>query len=188
MGVPLLDVDAAAQRLRAGAVVAYPTEAVFGLGCDPFDETAVRRLLDIKQRAVDKGVILIAGALAQLDGLVDWAALTDAQRANVQATWPGPHTWTVPALPPMPRWITGTHDSVAVRVSSHPVVAALCGAFGGPLVSTSANLAGFDPARTADALDAALLARIDGVVAGHVGTLANPTPIRDARTGAVLRA
>ena len=174
--------------LRGGGVVAYPTEAVWGLGCDPFDEVAVVRLLAIKQRPVDKGVILIAGARSQFDGLLDWDALTGAQRDAVLATWPGPNTWIVPTTSRVPRWITGAHDGVAVRVSAHPDVVALCEAFGGPLVSTSANLAGEPPAFTRDALDPRVIARLDGVTSGETGGLASPTAIRDARTGAHIRA
>lgn len=183
-----LDIGSAAAALRNGAVLAYPTEAVFGLGCDPFDEAAVLRLLDIKQRAVDKGVILVAARIGQFGALLDWNALAAEKAQRVRDTWPGPHTWIVPATPGVPRWITGAHDAVAVRVSAHPVVVALCEAFAGPLVSTSANRARQPPARSVDTLDAALRARIDGIVAGEVGALAAPTPIRDAATGAVLRA
>lgn len=174
--------------LKRGGVVACPTEAVWGLGCDPFDEAAVMRLLRIKQRPVDKGLILVAGALAQFDGLLDWDALPRDRGAIVQADWPGPHTWVVPATDRVPRWITGAHDGVAARVSAHPLVAALCTAFGGPLVSTSANRAGMPAARTRADLDPALLARVDAVVEGETGGLAAPTEIRDALSGALLRA
>lgn len=187
MPKPLTPAEAA-PLLRGGGVIAYPTEAVWGLGCDPFNEAAVMRLLSIKQRPVDKGVILIAGARAQLDGLLDWDALTAAQREAVFASWPGPNTWIVPTTPRVPRWITGTHDGVAVRVSAHPEVIALCAAFGGPLVSTSANLAGEPPAFSRDALDPRVLALLDGVGTGETGGLASPTAIRDARSGAQIRA
>src|SRR5690606_34913449 len=103
----------AATALRAGGVIAYPTEAVWGLGCDPFDEAAVLRLLAIKQRPVDKGLILIAANAAQLDGLADWDALPRERRDAVLASWPGPHTWIVPATARVPRWITGAHAGVA---------------------------------------------------------------------------
>ena len=185
---PPLTSNEAADALRRGGVIAYPTEAVWGLGCDPFDESAVLRLLAIKQRPVDKGVILIAASRAQFDGLLDWEALTEAQRDAVLASWPGPNTWIIPTTPRVPRWITGTHDGVAVRVSAHPDVVALCDAFGGPLVSTSANLAGEPPAFTREALDPRVLARLDGVTGGETGGLASPTAIRDARTGARIRA
>jgi len=179
---------AAAKALRAGAVLAYPTEAVWGLGCDPFDEAAVLRLLAIKQRAVDKGVILVGGRLAHIEGLLDWSRLPPDRVAEVQSQWPGPRTWIVPTTARVPRWITGTHDGVAVRVSDHPVVVALCEAFGGPLVSTSANLAGEPPAFTFDALSQDVMSRVDGVVEGETGGLRAPTAIRDALTGAELRA
>ena len=182
------DLTAAIAALHRGGVIAYPTEAVWGLGCDPFDESAVTRLLAIKQRPVEKGLILIAGALDQFDDLLDWHALPPARRDDVFASWPGPNTWVVPATTRVPRWITGAHDGVAVRVSAHPTVVALCTAFGGPLVSTSANPAGAEPPRTLSALDPHLRATLDAVVEGTTGGLQNPTAIRDARTGATLRA
>jgi L-threonylcarbamoyladenylate synthase len=177
----------AARTLHAGGVVAYPTEAVWGLGCDPFDEAAVLRLLALKQREVEKGLILVAADLQQFDGLLDWDTLPTDRAEAVYASWPGPHTWIVPASSRVPRWITGMHDGVAARVSAHPQVIALCEAFGGPLVSTSANPAGAPPPRTADDFDAVLFAQLDGIVDGQVGTLAAPTAIRDARDGRVLR-
>ncbi|MGH6977933.1 MAG: Sua5/YciO/YrdC/YwlC family protein, partial [Brevundimonas sp.] len=152
--MPQLSPAEAAIALHAGGVIAYPTEAVWGLGCDPFDEAAVLRLLAIKQRPVDKGLILIAASVTQLDGLADWDALPDARRDDVLASWPGPHTWIMPATARVPRWITGVHDGVAMRVSAHPVVIALCDAFGGVLVSTSANPAAAPPPRTLATIDA----------------------------------
>lgn len=180
-------IERAVAALHRGGVIAYPTEAVWGLGCDPCSETAVRRLLELKQRPVSKGLILVAGDIAQLAGLVDWPALPQNRCAEVHGSWPGPHTWIVPATTRVPRWITGEHTAVAVRVSAHPVVQALCAAFGGPLVSTSANPAGAEPARALADLAPSLRAGLDAVVAGETGGQDRPTPVRDARTGATLR-
>lgn len=188
MTAPVLDIHAAAALLTRGGVVAYPTEGVWGLGCDPFSRDAVTRLLDIKRRPVDKGVILIAGALAQLDAIVDWTRLPDAARERVTDSWPGPNTWIVPARADMPAWITGAHDSVAVRVTAHADVVALCAAFGSALVSTSANLSGEPAVADRDALDGRLLARIDGMLDGRTGGRTGPSTIRDALTGDVFRA
>ena len=182
-----LTIPQAAAALRRGGVTAYPTEAVWGLGCDPFDATAVRRLLAIKQREESKGLILIAANLAQVEPLIEAGALPAERLLAVLASWPGPHTWLMPCTAAVPAWVRGAHSTQALRVSAHPAVIALCEAFGGPLVSTSANLAGEEPAREADALAPALLDRIDGVLDGRTGTLAAPTPIRDAATGVVLR-
>lgn len=173
--------------LRRGGVVAYPTEAVWGLGCDPRDEAATLRLLALKQREVEKGLILIAADEAQLAPFIDMAALDAAQRDAVRASWPGPHTWIVPASASAPRWITGAHDGIAVRVSAHPLVVGLCKAFGGALVSTSANLAGEPAVSVIGELDPRIVAAVDAIAAGETGGLARPTDIRDARTGAVLR-
>lgn len=183
-----LNIATAVAVLHRGGVIATPTEAVWGLGCSPFDGEAVHRLLAIKRRPVGKGLILAGAEVGQFDALVDWDAVPGARREAVRASWPGPATWVLPATIAVPRWITGGHAGVAVRVSAHPVLAGLCRRFGGPVVSTSANLAGEPPAFRREALAPALIALVDGVCEGETGGLASPTPIRDALTGAVLRA
>ncbi|MGO1073445.1 Sua5/YciO/YrdC/YwlC family protein [Lysobacter sp. CA199] len=186
--MPDLSLELAAAALARGGIVVYPTEAVWGIGCDPFDEAAVLRLLAIKRRPVDKGVILIAASADQFDALIDWDVLPPDRREAVRGSWPGPNTWAVPATAAVPAWISGQHRSVAVRVTAHPQARALCLAHGGPIVSTSANLAGQPPAFQRDQLDRALLALADGVCTGETGGLTAPTPIRVAATGEVLRA
>ena len=105
----------------------------------------------------------------------------------MRASWPGPHTWIVPASLAAPRWITGAHAGIAVRVSAHPVVIELCNAYGGALVSTSANRAGEPAAQAIAQLDPRIVEGVDAVLEGETGGLARPTDIRDARTGAALR-
>lgn len=179
--------EAAAAILRAGGIVAHPTEAVWGLACDPLDEAATLRLLALKQRGVGKGLILVAGTLDQLDGIVDWARLPLAARERALANWPGPHTWIMPATAAVPGWIRGDHAGVAVRLSAHPPVVALCAAFGGAIVSTSANRAGAPPPGTYAALDPAIRTGADAILQGTTGGLGQPSAIRDALTGITLR-
>jgi len=178
----------AAQSLRAGQVLAYPTEAVWGLGCDPFNQQAVEQILRLKQRPVEKGVILIAANLAQVESYL--SGLTAEQYQRVVDSWQpdqGANTWLVPLTPQIPVWISGEHDRVAIRVSQHPLVQALCLAYGGAIVSTSANPAGAEPARTAEQIQAYFGDQVP-CVTGEVGALANPSVIRDAISGQVLRA
>ena len=173
----------AARALAAGAVIAYPTEAVWGLGCDPANGAAVLRLLALKGRPVDKGLILIAAEPAQLQPFLAAGPLPEP----VAASWPGPSTWLLPAGPHTPGWLTGRHDTLAVRVTAHPLAAALCRSFGGAPVSTSANRAGRPPAKSALAVRRSLGDSVDLLVNGPLGGLARPTPIRDGRSGEYLR-
>ncbi len=182
-----LSLAGAISALQQGGVIAYPTEAVWGLGCDPRQRGAVMRLLELKRRPPSKGVIVVAASLEPLRPWLDLAALPADRLADVLGSWPGPHTWVLPASEHAPSWVTGDHASLAVRISAHPLVTRLCQAWQAPLVSTSANLAGQPPARTREGLDPALLQAIDGVLDGETGGLAQPTQIRVAMTGEVLR-
>lgn len=180
-------IDAITALLRQGGVIAYPTEGVWGLGCDPRNEAAVLRLLALKQRDVAKGLILIASNEMQLATFIDLAPLRDAQRAEVRASWPGPNTWIMPASANAPHWITGHHDGIAVRVTAHPLVRALCDGFGGALVSTSANIASEPSPRSRAELDPRILAGVDAISEGETLGRQQPSTIRDARSGSTLR-
>lgn len=167
-------------------MVAYPTEAVYGLGCDPLEYRAVARIFELKQRDAAKGLILIASRMEQLTPFM--APLPADVRQKLAASWPGPVTWVVPAAEALPDWLSGGRATLAVRVTAHPIASALCEAAGMALVSTSANKSGLPPARTALAVRAQFGARVDAVLPGPVGGLAKPTEIREALTGKVLRA
>lgn len=176
----------AARVFHAGGLLAYPTEAVFGLGCDPLNPDAVRRLLALKQRPEQKGLILIGADFGQLRPFVE--PLGEAQMAPLLASWPGPNTWLLPAAHGLPRWLRGSHATLAVRVTDHPVAAALCRACASPLVSTSANLSGHPPARSALKVRMALGGRIDRIVNAPCGGATRPSTIRDAVSGCIIRA
>lgn len=188
MNTPLpvsADLDRAVRVLRAGGVIAYATEGVWGLGCDPFNKSAVRRVLDLKQRSEAKGLIMIAATVQQVDA---WLTGLDAmQRAAVLATWPGPYTWIVP-VPDAPLWLSGEHKSLAVRVSAHAGVQQLCRAWGGALVSTSANRSSQPALMSAEAVRQEFGDELDFILPGELGGDARPSEIRDAVSGVVLRA
>lgn len=176
-----------AATLARGGLVLYPTEGVWGLGCDPNNETAVRRLLALKQRDEAKGLILIAGTPSQLDAWVNWSLLDAEQHARAMRTWPGFHTWIVPCTKATPTWIRGEHDSVAVRVTAHPTVAALCAATGGAIVSTSANVAREPSPLQLCEVSAPILKGVDAVCEGETMGYTTASTIHDAVSGAILR-
>ncbi|HAU4332270.1 L-threonylcarbamoyladenylate synthase type 1 TsaC [Citrobacter freundii] len=184
--LPTDTIAAAIEVLKQENVIAYPTEAVFGVGCNPDSEMAVTRLLELKQRPIEKGLILIAASFEQLKPYIDDSMLTDTQRKAVFARWPGPVTFVFPARSSTPRWLTGRFDSLAVRVTDHPLVVALCQAYGKPLVSTSANLSGLPPCRTVEEVRAQFGVDFP-VVEGDTGGRLNPSEIRDALTGEQFR-
>ncbi|WP_110666404.1 L-threonylcarbamoyladenylate synthase [Salinicola halophilus] len=176
---------AAVAALEQGGVIAYPTEGVWGLGCDPDDATALSRLISLKGRASDKGLILIAGEIAQLE---PWLAGIDAEaRGRLEASWPGPNTWLIPDNGHAQTLLRGRHPTLAVRVSDHPLVRRLCAAWGGALVSTSANRAGEPPAMSRDAVRALFGDAVDVVVEGALGGRDRPSTIRDLASDRTLR-
>ncbi|MDZ7645201.1 MAG: L-threonylcarbamoyladenylate synthase [Woeseiaceae bacterium] len=174
----------AGRIVRAGGVVAYPTEGVFGLGCRPDDGESVLRIIEMKERDPLQGVLLIAADAAQLDG---WVALPDDAPA-LAGSAAHPVTWIVPADESVPLWIRGQHDGIAVRITAHPVAAELCRTAGMPLVSTSANIAGRPPARTPYVLRRNFRRLVDFIVPGHCGPARGPSEIRDLATGRTVRA
>jgi len=175
----------AVAALHAGGVIACPTESVWGLSCDPFNEAAVDQVLKLKKRDRDRGLILIAASFDQIETLV--GDLPAERQKAVLATWPGPVTWVVPASDAVPNWITGDRDTVALRVTDHPIASALCRAFGQPLVSTSANPAGRAPASSEAETRALFPNGVEVLIPGDTGGAAGPTEIRIALTGNVLR-
>ena len=180
-----IPIDEAGALLQSGAVLAYPTESCFGLGCDPDHAGAVRRILAAKGRAEAKGLILIGGAWDHLAPYM--GELSAAARARMAAFWPGPVTFLVPPSERVPAWVRGGHPTVALRLTAHPHAARLCTAFGGALVSTSANREGRPALRTAEAVAAEFGDEIDGCVNGRVGMRTRPSAIFDAASGAHLR-
>jgi L-threonylcarbamoyladenylate synthase len=179
-------ISLAVRVLRDGGVVLHATEGVWGLACDPFNQSAVTRLLAIKRRPVSKGLILVGATAASFEPELSLAG--PASRLQVEATWPGAVTWILPQQR-FPAWITGEHEGVAVRVPAHPQARALAAGFGGPLVSTSANEGG---QKAADNRWQALrfasrsAPAVDYLLPGEVLGLRGPSEIRTLE-GAWLR-
>jgi L-threonylcarbamoyladenylate synthase len=181
----LLDTAAAVEILRAGKIIAYPTEAVYGLGCDPRNEQAVRQLLTLKGRAESAGFILIASDFSQLR---PWVAETeDSLLDQAMKTWPGPVTWLFPRAQTCPDYIAGEHDTIAVRITAHQPSRTLCEAFGGALISSSANRTSDRPARSKAEVEKYFHQQLGGILDGRLGKVERPSEIRDLTNGTVIR-
>lgn len=208
-------ISQAASWVQSGRLLAYPTESVWGIGCDPFNEGAVQQLLAIKQRPAEKGMIVVTDSAERIAPLL--ATLTDRQRQAVLDSWntststtaKQAHTWLLPLSSPssslsnpsnkptIPTWITGRHNSVALRIIAHPLIQQLCANLVsaqnpfGLLVSTSCNPSGQTPALTLAQAQAYFATRMD---AGQVAYLSGdtlsyqlPSQIHDALTGQLIR-
>ncbi len=171
--------------INRGGIIAYPTEAVYGLGCDPFNAQAVARLVKLKQRDPNKGLILIADTWSRLEDLV--LAIPSARQTEINQSWPGPVTWVFEASDRVPSWIMSPDQRIACRVTAHPIAAEICQCVQQAIVSTSANMSGEPPLRSAAQVEMVFAGQLDYIVPGSLGDLEQPTTIRDAKTGKTLR-
>ena len=177
----------AVQIFKQGGVLAYPTEAVFGLGCDPDNQTAVEKILTIKKRPVEKGLILLAGEYSQLQPYINESVLTAEQIDAMLLRWPNGVTQVVPASEKAQSFLTGQFDTIAIRVTDQPDVVELCHQTQKPIVSTSANFTGEEPGKTWQEVEQALGAAVDYIVKGETLGFNKPSTIIDAITGETFR-
>tara|TARA_R110002073_G_scaffold4917_17_gene31154 strand:- start:24786 stop:25355 length:570 start_codon:yes stop_codon:yes gene_type:complete len=171
--------------LRQGAVIGYPTEGVWGLGCVPEDQQAVARLLSLKARPWQKGLIMVASSIDQVLPYIERLAPTEIE--ELDKAWPGPITYLLPLSKATPVWISGEHSTVAIRVSAHPVIQNICSELGQPIVSTSANVTGKPPALNRLRLKQYFADQLDYVVPGNLGGQNGPSEIRDLRGANIVR-
>lgn len=174
----------ASRIVKQGGLIAYPTEAVYGLGCSPWLAEPALRLLRLKRRSIGKGLIVVAAHTGQLEDLVDFEKILNYQ--EVTDTWPGPVTWLLPARRNTPAWIHGDHTDIAVRVSADPFVRHLC-EYCGPLISTSANPDKAAPARSSAQVRNYFRHKLDFIVPGRLSDGGSPSEIRDGRSGRIIR-
>jgi L-threonylcarbamoyladenylate synthase len=178
-------VNEAVEVLKKGGVIAYPTEYCYGLGCDPCNDTAVQRLLRIKHRPVEKGLVLVASNQAQVEEYADLQA--SPLLTKILASWPGPHTWLLTATDNVSALIRGEHTSVAIRWSDHPSIQRLCALFGGAIVSSSANRLACPELMSAEQVQGELGSELDLILDAPLGGVSQASSIRDGVTGIRLR-
>jgi L-threonylcarbamoyladenylate synthase len=175
----------AVRCVRNGGIIAYPTEAVYGLGCNPLDAIAVHQLLQIKNRSWEKGLILVAYDMSQLEPFIEPPDTDILNR--LQSTWPGPVTWLLKSRPDVPSWLTGKHETIAVRISNHIIVRSLCKQLGHALISTSANPSKSPPAKTSLKVQRYFHQQVDFIICGNLGGENRPCEIRDGQSDTIIR-
>jgi L-threonylcarbamoyladenylate synthase len=181
-----VSIATAVAALSNGGIVALPTEGVYGLSCDPRHLSSIRYLCNIKQRPEDKGFVVVAATLEQLQDYIQ--PLSPEHLALVKSTWPGPVTWIVPVKAGVSPLIHGNTDTIAVRVTAHPILSAICQQLGAPIISTSANKSNESPATAAEEIDQLFsINQIDYILDGPLGNLNGPTEIRDLFSHAIIR-
>ena len=179
-----LNIAQTAKAIAAGEVVAYPTESCFGLGCDPTNLAAIERIIELKARSTNKGLILIAASVEQAKEYVD--VFDSPFQQEIQNSWPGSTTWLLTPKPMVLSALRGDFPQLAMRVTAHPIASAICAEFGGAIVSTSANFSG-DDALVEEAAVARVFGKQIKIAAGDIGTDLKPSTIRDGLTGEILR-
>ncbi len=178
-------IEQAAATVLAGGIIAYPTESVFGLGCNPYDTQALAKLMQLKKRSPSKGLLLIASHVQQILPLIQPLHANDLARAL--KTWPGHHTWVFPKSPKVLPHISGQFSTVAVRVSAHKVVKLLCDKLNSAIVSSSANFSNQATFTSIKQIKQAFGDKIDFYLDGELGKHAKPSPIIDAHTLKIIR-
>lgn len=171
--------------IKQGGVVAYPTESCFGLGCDPHNLNAIRRILKIKRRSRSKGLILVSDHYFRFKPFVK--GIPEEFRSMIFSSWPGPNTWLLPAKQNLSRWLRGDFDTLAVRVDRHRLVRALCRSSRLAIVSTSANKAGRPSLKCFTEVKRQLGNEVDYILPGRIGISKSPSVIRHAQTGQLVR-
>ncbi|QJC35727.1 Sua5/YciO/YrdC/YwlC family protein [Enterobacteriaceae endosymbiont of Donacia sparganii] len=184
-----MDIKIFINALKIGKIIAYPTESVFGLGCDPDNKKAVYKLLIIKKRSIKKGLILVASKYTQLLKYINEKKIIKSQKKKILSTWPGQITWIMPISKKTPFWLTGNFNSIAVRITNHYLISKLCNYFGKPIVSTSANISGMQPCLTSkEVLNQFYKVKKHILILnGKTGNHVKPSEIRDSFTNLVIR-
>ncbi len=172
------------QALTQGGIIAYPTESVYGLGCDPEQPLALERLLNVKRRSFHKGLIIL---ISNIDQALPYIQPLNEQQTrlilknNARAT-----TWLIPRSDHLPELLYGQSDRIAIRLTRHPIAKSICDYTDKALVSTSCNLSGKPPMKYAFEARNKMSAHIDQVVAGECEQQ-SPSKIIDLLTGNIIR-
>lgn len=183
----LENINEAISVLREEGVIAYPTESVFGLGCDPDSELALSKLLKIKKRSSSKGMLVVSHDFSLVTKYINFTQVNESDLMYTKEFWPGPFTFLFPASDSCSPLLIGDHLTIAIRISTHPIIKALCSCFNKPIVSTSANFSGKSPCISLTEVHEHFDNVVDFIVDGETLNYTKPSTIIDLKTKIILR-
>lgn len=183
----LENIKKAISILCDGGVIAYPTESVFGLGCDPDNESALLKLLRIKNRSSSKGMLMVSHDFSLVTKYINFTHIDETDLMYTKEFWPGPFTFLFPASDSCSQLLKGNHSTIAIRISTHPIIKALCSGFNKPIVSTSANISGNPPCVSLTDVHTNFDNIVNFIVDGETLNYSKPSTIIDLKTKIVLR-
>lgn len=187
MSSSLFDLEQIGSCLKQGGVIAYPTEAIYGIGCIPSNEKALCRVIKIKARDINKGMILIAHDFALFEKYIAMEEISSVDLTFMKQYWFKPYTFIVPAKPDVSFYLKGNHTTIAIRVTSHPLIKSICELVGEPLVSTSANKSKEEPCKTYEESLARMGNLVDLVIDGETLGYSKPSTIIDLKSKQIIR-
>ena len=171
-------------HLKSGEVIGYPTEAVYGIGCDPWNQSSVEKIAKIKGRKKRQTFLMVASSIDQLTDLIDISRLS----SQVKSSWPGHTTWLIKAKENVPYWLQDEQtNKVGVRISNHPLVRELCSEYGKPIISTSANISGKEEIKNQQEFMKTFSSDINYLVDGDLGDYDKASMIIDMETNKKIR-
>ena len=171
-------------HLKSGEVIGYPTEAVYGIGCDPWNQSSVEKIAKIKGRKKRQTFLMVASSIDQLTDLIDISRLS----SQVKSSWPGHTTWLIKAKENVPYWLQDEQtNKVGVRISNHPLVRELCSEYGKPIISTSANISGKEEIKNQQEFIRTFSSDINYLVDGDLGDYDKASMIIDMETNKKIR-
>ncbi|MDJ0880022.1 MAG: L-threonylcarbamoyladenylate synthase [Gammaproteobacteria bacterium] len=176
-----------ASAINQGAIIAYPTDTIWGFGCHPRIEKAVTRIKSLKRRPRDKGLILLASSIELFKTYIN---PDDYYRhlSTLKMPRPRPLTWIVRAHPDCPSWLKARRGTLAIRITDLSHIRILCQGMQAPLVSTSANLSGQPTARNQFNIHKQFQHDVDFVIEGYRVPGRQASEIRELDSGKILRA
>lgn len=179
--IPHKSASQAVDVLKQGGLIIYPTEGIYGIGCDALNEKSVQNVFNVKYRNNEKSFIVLCSEVVHISKLISDDYVQDKKLSEKEFI-----TWIVPISKNCPQWLT-KNNKIAIRLTDHPVIKELCTGIDGPIISTSANISGKKYINNIDIISELFTDEVECIVEGNLGGEAKSSSIIDIATGHILR-